>query len=141
MSNLVTIYSPKGEKHEVSKPNFIDLSRHYGWTGHPPIVAKKADEDETLNATAAITPVASVELPNADAGITDEPEDVGNAIRTESESDSSGTDGVLTGAEEKSNLIAELKARFDYDADKRLSFSKLMAKFEDLQNSADSVGA
>lgn len=34
--NLLDIYSPLGEKFEVTQPNFRDLTRHAGWTAHPP---------------------------------------------------------------------------------------------------------
>lgn len=140
MSNLLTIYSPQGERHEVSKPNFIDLSRHYGWTAHPPVLETKATNDASTNEAAAgsgSAGVATAELSNAGdtgAGSTDGRSDEGGS---EGEGESGGPDGVLTGADEKAALIAELKDRFDYDADKRLSVSKLKAKLADLEANAE----
>lgn len=65
MSNLRTIYSPVGEKFEVSEPNFLDLTRHAGWTEtrpHPDDAAKAA---ETAPASPAAAPEAPVATPPA----------------------------------------------------------------------------
>lgn len=46
MSNLLTIYSPDGEKFEVTKPNFRDLTTHRGWSAKPPVTTAPAAAPE-----------------------------------------------------------------------------------------------
>lgn len=42
MSDLITVYSPKGEKYEVSSLNAHDLCTHNKWTrGDTPNISKK----------------------------------------------------------------------------------------------------
>lgn len=36
MAELYTCYSPKGEKFELPRANYLDCIQHYGWTKGPP---------------------------------------------------------------------------------------------------------
>lgn len=51
MSQLFVCYSPKGEKFELTRPNFRDVLQNYGFTQHPPV------------AVAATAPVAPAPAP------------------------------------------------------------------------------
>jgi len=134
MSNLITVFAPDGSKHEVSRPNFLDLTRHYGWTTSPPAPVPKDKKHETEFKPAAITqPANSGETSDGVATGSDVDDGAGLG---EGEGSDGGADGVLSSAEEKAALIADLKERFDYDADKRLSVTKLKAKLVDLETNA-----
>lgn len=116
MSQLFTIYSPKGEKFEVSKPNFHDLRTHYGWSPQPPV----ADTSTVAVATATVEP--KVEEPAPDEQV----------VETAPE-----TDEADAPVDEKSALIAELKDRFGFEADKRQNVIKLRMKRDELAAAAE----
>ena len=70
MSNLRTVYSPLGEKFEVSEPNYLDLTRHAGWTDarpHPDDVAAYIAKNGGEAAPAQAYEPAAPEAPEAPA--------------------------------------------------------------------------
>lgn len=68
-ANLFVIYSPLGEKFEVTQPNYRDLKTHLGWTDTPPhpdtvkaYVAKRAAAGDPVEVPASVsTPTVAPE--------------------------------------------------------------------------------
>ncbi len=136
---LHTIYSPQGEKFEVSKPNFDDLRRHYGWSNTPPdtsaaaIAAATKDNSHGEKANAAGATRAAEPTPV--------PAEAGSAEQGGTEAGEGREEGAaeaeVNPADEKAALIAELKDRFNFDADKRWNVTKLTAKRDELAAAAE----
>lgn len=82
MSELQTIYSPTGEKFEVTRPNFKDLLRHAGWSASPIAVA-----------TPEVSPVIA-EAPVVEAAKTDASEP---AVESEAETETPSENAVEKG--------------------------------------------
>lgn len=124
MSNLLTIYSPKGEKFEVTKLNFHDLKTHYGWSPTPPSASTAAV------AAATVEPVKKSEEAPVVETTAEEP------VTSEVTETAAAEVPEETPVDEKTALIEELKQRFDYDADKRLSVAKLKMKLAEFEEGA-----
>lgn len=147
--NLYTIYSPKGEMLEVSKPNFDDLRKHYGWKPQPPVgltsekaiaaatVTEETTDGEGTNegtnegtAGSDGTGVESPELPDTGNAGTDANVEGGG------DEGSSGEVAAVTTSDERAALIAELAEKYDFNADKRWNVAKLTIKRDELAAAA-----
>lgn len=61
MSNLHVCYSPKGEKFELSRPNFLDATQNFGFTTNPPASAEQDEADGAPSAESPVEPTEEVE--------------------------------------------------------------------------------
>jgi hypothetical protein len=46
MAQLYTCFSPEGEKFELTRPNFLDCTQHYGFTTSRPNAVEVVEDDD-----------------------------------------------------------------------------------------------
>lgn len=136
---LFDIYSPSGEKFEVSKPNFDDLRKHYSFTPNPPetstVAIATVIKDETTDGedSSAVHQERSSEEGERSAAEAGSSTTESTAVPTEAGSEESTSEEEVS---EKTALQNALKERHDFDADKRWNVVKLAAKLAELDEAA-----
>jgi hypothetical protein len=149
--NLYTIFSPKGERFEVTKLNQNDLLQHNGWSlspngakaeGRDPVETPKTDAD--INHPAPTKPLPPIVAPDPTGHREDvtpdpvvpNPPIVAPDPTGHREPDTAAEITARYAALDKAEVIALLMKEFNFDADGRMSLPKLVAKAVELELAA-----
>lgn len=120
-ANLFVVYSPLGERFEVTAPNFRDLTTHAGWTTTPPHPQTVEENRQRLNGTTSTIAVAAAS----------EEEQAGDAEDKTSDAEEAGngdSEGEEEASKEDERVLKAAPSDFA-DMDKAMVFEYLEKTF------------
>ena len=127
MSDLFVCYSPKGEKFELTRPNYQDATQNYGFTVSPPSAVAVSDEPDDDENADVDTDADENGDENADAD--DDANDTDDDDADDTDDDASDFFTVAADfPEDKGEIKDYIEAKFpDAVYDKRMGRDDLIA--------------